>query len=232
MWTRVLCIRRLLTYGRGQAGFTLVEVLTASVLLLVVLAAVYGIWFGLQRTYTFADEDMTAQSEARAALSEMIEFIRTAREPDAGVPGTLDLVIAQAQPNVLICWTDVDRDPSHDLELVRFRVDTATRTLYRDTSEDASDPTFANGASVRLVGSWVSNDDDSPLFTYVGANGASLAMATGADPLNPAEMATYVVDPTLISEVRIDLKVDVVVGDKPEYHELTSTVQPRNLRTY
>ena len=53
--------------------------------MLVILAAVYGIWFGMQRTYGFTDEDMKAQSEARAAMNEMVEFIRTAREPDFAV---------------------------------------------------------------------------------------------------------------------------------------------------
>lgn len=203
------------------------ELLVASVLVIVVLAAIFGIWLGLQRTYRFTDEDMTAQAEARAALNEMVEFIRTAREPGSSVGSDLNLVIVRAEPNLLVVWTDVDRDENHDLELVRFRVDPDARTLYRDDSH-TGDPTFSEGSSTRLVGSWVSNDSDPEdwLFSYTGTNGTALTMEeTGSDPL-------HVADPTLIREVQILLKVDVIIGESPQYHELGSTVQPRNMRTY
>jgi prepilin-type N-terminal cleavage/methylation domain-containing protein len=216
---------RRLTKGEG---FSLTEVLVASALMLVILAAVYGIWFGMQRTYGFVDEDMKAQTEARLAMNEMVEFIRTSREPDTAVAEGLDLVIVRAEPNALTCWTDVDRDASHDLELVRFRVDVASRTLYRDTSH-TGDPTFTTGTMNRMVGVWVSNDSDVAdwLFNYVGMNGAPLAMTTAA-PGDP----THVEDPTQIREVHILLKVDVIINKAPEHHELSSVVQPRNLRTY
>jgi prepilin-type N-terminal cleavage/methylation domain-containing protein len=219
--------KRLLRLTR-QEGFSLTEVLVASVLMLVILAAVYGIWFGMQRTYGFTDEDMKAQSEARAAMNEMVEFIRTAREPETSVAENLDLVIVRAEPNMLICWTDADRDANHDLELVRFRVDGVNRSLYRDTSQ-TGDITFATGTMTRLVGSWVSNSDDTgmQLFKYVGMNGAPLTMTEGT-----ASDHTHVEDPTQIREVHILLMVDVVIGKRPEHHELSSVVQPRNLRTY
>jgi hypothetical protein len=107
-------------------------------------------------------------------------------------------------------------------------VDTDDRTLYRDTSE-TGDASFSSGASTRLVGSWVSNDADPEdwLFRYVGTNGTTLSMTAAAAGDPP-----HVADPTLIREVEIVLKVDVIIGDRPEYHELGSMVQPRNLRTY
>ena len=108
---------------RGDGGFTLVELLVAMVLMLVIMAGIYAIWFGLQRTYSFTNDDMTAQEQARTALNEMVEFIRTARQPDPAPSDELAVVIVSADANSLVCWTDVDRDPNHDLELVRFRVD-------------------------------------------------------------------------------------------------------------
>jgi hypothetical protein len=79
------------------------------------------------------------------------------------------------------------------------------------------------------VGNWVGNDADPDdwLFTYVGSNGSALPM-TAASAVDPA----HVRDPTLIREVHIRLRVDVVIGDRPETHLLASVVQPRNLRTY
>ncbi len=217
-------------FGRGSSehGFTLVELLVTSLVLIVVLGAIYGIWFGLQRTYGFVEEDMTAQTEARKALNEMVESIRTARKPLVAPTEDLELAIVRAEPNLVVLWADVDRDAAHDLELVRFWV-RSDRTLYRDDSQ-TGDITFATGSSSRLVGTWVSNDDIDPenwLFTYVGANGAALPMTTGTE-LDPK----HVIDPTLIREVHIKLKVDVVINKSPQYHELASVVQPRNMRTY
>ena len=130
---------------RGDGGFTLVELLVAMVLMLVIMAAIYAIWFGLQRTYSFTNDDMTAQEQARTALNEMVEFIRTARQPDPAPSEDLAVVIVSADANSLVCWTDIDRDANHDLELVRFRVDDGTRTLYRDDSQ-TGDPTFSRGS--------------------------------------------------------------------------------------
>jgi len=206
-------IRRL----RSEGGFSLVELLVAMVLLLVVLVAIYTIWFGLQRSYSYTEDDMRAQREAQTALSEIVEFIRTARLPKDPPSEALAMVIVSADDNSLVCWTDTDRDPNHTLELVRFRVDTEDRILYRDEST-SGDITFdAGSSSVRMVSSWVSNDEDRPLFVY--------RTSAGAPPLE-----TPVEDPTVIREVTIDLRIDVDTEQRPISHELRSVVQPRNLR--
>lgn len=200
---------------RGSEGFSLVELLVAMLVMVLVLFAIYGIWSGLQRTYAFTDEDMKAQREARAALAEMVEFIRTARQPDTPPTEALNLAIVSADANELVCWTDVDRDPDHDLELVRFRVDTVERTLYRDDSQ-TGDLTFSDSYSTRLVGNWISNDEATPLFTYKSINGTELASPV-AEPMN-------------IGQVHIDLHIDIETGKSPIAHQLSSVVQPRNLR--
>lgn len=213
---------------QSERGFSIVELLIAMMLLMVVMGAVYGIWFGLQRTYTFTDEDMTAQEQARSALGEMIESIRTARQPGEGTAEELDMVIVRADPTSLICWTDLDRDQYHTLELVRFRVETGTRTLYRDMSLVTNPATVAeafasgNTSPVRLVANWVSNGSTVPLFTYVDANG-DIIPTTTTQPVS---------DPTLIREVAIDLRIDVYTDKRPIAHQLSSVVQPRNLRQY
>jgi len=204
--------------GRGrQDGFTMVELLIAMILMLVVLGAIFTIWFGLQRTYSFTNDDMLAQDQARSALNEMVELIRTARQPESPPSEDLNMVIVSAAANVMVCWTDTDRDAAHDLELVRFRVDQAGRSLFRD-DDQAGDITFSASSSIRLVGSWVSNDASTPLFEYRDGNGNVLD--------------SPVLDPTDIREVSINLRVDVVTDQRPVVHYLRSTVQPRNLRQY
>ncbi|MCL5734048.1 MAG: hypothetical protein M1274_00420 [Actinobacteria bacterium] len=207
----------------GEGGITIVELLVAMLIMIVILGAIYTIWFGLQRSYSFTSDDMLAQEQARAAMAEMVAFIRTARQPDPAPSEALAVVIYSAQDNSLVCWTDSDRDPNHDLELVRFRVDTASRTLYRDDSQDG-DPTFAGAHSVRLVGNWVDNGAAKPLFRYLDSTGNELPKLE-SDP-------TAVADPTQIRQVEIDLWIDIYTEKAPIEHELRSVVQPRNLRQY
>ena len=64
---------RLRTRLSRSDGFSMVELLVVMLIMVVILAAIYAVWFGLQRTYAFTDDDLTAQEEARRALSEMVE---------------------------------------------------------------------------------------------------------------------------------------------------------------
>lgn len=210
-------LRRMTARTSSRAGYSLVEVLVAMVIMMIVLAGIYTIWFGLQRTYAFTEEDIDAQEQARNAMAEMVDLIRTSRQPDAPPNDSLRYVIVSADANSLVSWTDVDRDVNHDLELVRFRVDTTARTLFRDTSQ-SGDATFSTGSSVRLVGNWISNNASNPLFVYRDSNGSVLS--------------TPVSDPLEIRTVVIDLRIDIETDKAPIAHRLTSVVQPRNLRTY
>lgn len=186
------------------------------VLMLVVVSAIFGVWSRLQSTYAFADEDLLAQQQSREAMGEMVEYIRTARAPLNPPSEELNGAIVAADATSVTLWTDTDRDEGHELELVRFRVDTTAGVLYRDSSSETY--TFP-GSSVRLVSTNVANDaTTTPLFSYADASGAVLSTPVGT----PAD----------IREVRINLRVDVVEGASPTTHVLTSIVQPRNLRQY
>lgn len=216
--------------GGRQEGFTLIELLVASVLLLVVMGAVYGIWSGLQNTYAFTNDDMIAQDQARTAMGEMVESIRTGRFPPSAPTETYNTVIPIAERNSLTVWTDIDKDSNHNLELVRYRVDTARHILYRDqaTITPGQPPTWE---SERLVSPNVSNgpkagDTDDPelwLFTYYGADNTT--------PL-AYDAQGVISDPTAIRQVRISLLVDIYADRAPITHQLTSVVQPRNLWQY
>ena len=77
---------------------------------------------GLSRTYAFTEEDTSAQTQSRAAMAEMVEYIRTARQPLSVTTTGYDTVIPEAGPFSLTLWTDTNRDGSHTLQLIRFRV--------------------------------------------------------------------------------------------------------------
>lgn len=210
--------------GQGdQRGMSLVELLVAMALMLVVIAAISGLWIRLQNTYVFTSEDLTAQQEAQAAMTQMVEYIRTARAPSNPPSEALGLPIVEAEPNMITLWTDTDRDENHALELVRFYVDTDTGTLYRKLAS-AEPYTFPTGPGTLLVQEGqVANDVSKPLFEYTGIDGSPFPTdATGTPVVNPAE----------IREVQITLRIDVTRGASPKEHVLSSVVQPRNLRQY
>ncbi len=203
-----------------EAGYSLVELLVTMSLLLVVMGAIYGVWSGLSRTYAFTEEDVSVQTESRAAMAEMVEFIRTARQPSTVTVAAYDAVIPEAGPFSITLWTDTDRDGSHGLQLVRFRVvpDPLTSpsgtqyVLVREQGDDAT-CSFAGAIPVRLVSSHVANDNtEHPLFTYLNALGQPTT------------------DPTRIRQVVINLRVDVDPNNSPAVNVLSSVVQPRNLR--
>ena len=210
---------RLPTRFTGRAGFTLVEVLVASLLLLVVMAAIFAVWQGLTRTYAFTEDDITVQQEARLAMAEMVEYIRTSRQPDTVALPALDAVIVNAAPFSLTLWTDIERDGTHSLQLVRFRVSPDPLTspsgtafeLLREVGNPASG-TF-DDPPAHLVSSNVANNSASyPLFTYLDALGEETT------------------DVTRVRRIQISLRVDVDPSRSPATNVLSSTVQLRNLK--
>jgi prepilin-type N-terminal cleavage/methylation domain-containing protein len=210
---------------RRQEGVTLVELLVTMLILLVVTGAIYGLWGRLAGAYLFTEDDMRAQAEARMALGELVEYVRTARVPETVANEALDTPIPKAGPFEIWLWTDVDRDPAHDLELVRFMATRSGGTTYLIRQESLSADGVWDGAPVRVVNQNVRNGgpgstlDPSidPIFVYADANGVPL---TGA------------FDVTTIRTVGIDLRIDIDVDRAPIIHQLASVVQPRNLRQY
>jgi prepilin-type N-terminal cleavage/methylation domain-containing protein len=204
-----------------QAGVTLIELLVVMGILLVIMGAVYGVWMGLTRTYAFTEEDVSTQTQSRAAMAEMVEYIRTARQPLSVTTEGYDTVIPEAGPFSLTLWTDTNRDGSHTLQLIRFRVNPDPQASHPSGTKfellreqgDASTCSFAGAIPVRLVSSNVANDSGAfPLFSYLDALG------------QPTD------DPVQIRQVVINLRIDVDPTRSPVVNVLHSVVQPRNLR--
>jgi len=223
--------------ARAETGLSLVELLVASALSLVVMAAVYGIWGGLDRTFRFTNDDLIAQQQARDALGEMVEYIRTARVPIDPPTEYRNAVISYAGPYSIELWSDIDRDGGHVPDLTRFRVfpnplDAAlpagtSFTLVREWGDNASGDFDESTVQVRLVTRNVGNDTGHALFSYADSAGDVIPF----DAVD-AQGFPIVTDPTEIREVRVDLRVDIYTDEAPATHVLSSIVQPRNLRQY
>lgn len=229
-------LARLRARASGEAGLSLVELLIAMMLMLVIMGAIYGVWNRLEKAYVFAEDDMLAQSEARMALGEIVEFVRTARVPESPPNDSLGTVIPFANPYEIWIWTDVDRDANHDLELVRFVVTRENGQAFLIRQESTAANGVFNGSAVRVVNQNIRNDDTSveitsvanPLFEYFDSTGTQLTPSSDYS-IRPLSKS---VDVTKIRSVSINLRVDIDPTRSPIVHELSSVVQPRNLRQY
>jgi hypothetical protein len=199
----------------------------AMALMIVIMLAVLSTWSRMESTYTFTNDDLLSQAQSRTAMGEMVESIRTSQLNTEAPTEALKAVIPVAKPNELWLW--VDSDGTGTLSLVAFQVDTNAGILYRLRAPEGAVGFTGANAQKLVTGDVMNGRYDPatgsirpPLFAYYDSNG-TLLDASGSGG---------VVDPTKIGEVHIDLLVDVATGRAPIANELTSVVQPRNLRQY
>ena len=107
---------------RGQDGFTLVEVLISTVLTLMLLGAVYGVYKVQARNLKVQDDRLVAQEYARTVVDLMVREIRNAGfAPNGGGCGVLqaDAQILQftydANANGL-CVTDANENLTYSFD--------------------------------------------------------------------------------------------------------------------
>jgi type II secretory pathway component PulJ len=198
---------------RGQDGFTLVEVLIVSVLMIVVLGATLTTFNSFQRSVSVNERQNQAQDATRQAMDLMARDLRNLASPSNDEPLALDLneaqqVIFQSEGRVM---------PAGSLNVantrrVRYCL-SSTGGLYRQvqTWETAAFPDIPDSSAcpgsawteTKLVAENVVNDTR-PIFTY------------------------NAVDPRDVTEVTSTLYVDVNPGRSPTESTLQSSVYLRN----
>ena len=127
-------MRRAAATLRAEDGFTLVEVLLTSVLMIVVLGATLTTLNSFERTVKANDLLNDAQDETRAALDLMARDMRNLASPTPGEPEAID-VNAEWE---LVFQSEGKSKPDGSLNAqnttrVRYCLDKPTNTLYRQT---------------------------------------------------------------------------------------------------
>ena len=149
-------------------------------------------------------------------MAEMVEFIRTSRTPDPSHRGLERGDLLCGKQPAWRFWTDTDRDAAHDLELCRFRVDTGRPDALPGYESSPGIPPSASG--------------------YHGTAGQQLRHERTTTP--PSSRTSARTDSRCPRRCRPE--PDPGGADRPPHrhlrgqnrpiaHELTSTVQPRNL---
>jgi prepilin-type N-terminal cleavage/methylation domain-containing protein len=199
---------------RRQDGFTLVEVLIVSVLMLVVLGATLTTFNSFQQSVSVNEKQNDAQDTTRNAMDLMARDLRNLASPSTEQPLALDLNEAQQ----IIFQSEGRTMPAGSLNIantnrVRYCLDTSTGNFYRQiqTWTTAAFPAVPDSSScpgtawpsTKLVADHVVNDTR-PIFTYNAG------------------------DPRDVTEVTAALYVDVNPNRSPTESTLQTAVYLRN----
>ena len=198
---------------RGQAGFTLTELLMAIALFTLFGGGLYAAFFSGNDATSSQRTQLSAQSDSRAAMDRLSREIRQAITPD---DGTTPPVVALSSTSVTL-YTDLDL----------VATDSGTRPSRVRYS-------VVNGQLLREEAAPVGA---APPYTYPAAYGPALVMAEDVRTTNPVfqaltaqgvVLASPVAQPRDIATVRINLSLGQRTQSKSTTTELATDVTLRN----
>jgi prepilin-type N-terminal cleavage/methylation domain-containing protein len=179
-----------------ERGLTLVELMMASAILSLVLAASAAALASYQRTAAGSDVRLENLTEAQAIMDVVSRDIRTATRPGAGQSPFL---YAGANEVQFYANLRTVTGPKY----VRLYVDSVTGRVIEEATEPTGSPPYvyptsypASGAVVRVVGRHFANAPSQPLLTYLDDEGNVLS----GNPLTADQRLQ-------IDSVRIDLSI-------------------------
>jgi prepilin-type N-terminal cleavage/methylation domain-containing protein len=204
---------RLLRRLRSDSGFTLVEMVMVLFLLGIVMAFTLNSMASYERAATGGIRRLENLDEARTLMEVISKDIRTAAKltvtgspflPDPAQPTTYVL----ADDNSVTFYANLNLGGSTTCPKKVHLYVNANKEIIEEVTEpnDFALPPCTNAWTIklprpRLVGQYVANAADEPVFTYYYDNGGVLtAFPTSATPLTTANGA-------LVSSVGIELAI-------------------------
>lgn len=216
---------------RRQSGMTLVELLVAMLIMGILSAMIIGGWVTLTKAYSSTSRSNRQRDFANQAIARMAREIRDAQK----IPAGTSAAFVRAYPSEIRFYstfnTSTANNPTTTPRLTRFilkanDVTTNVGTIYREFP--GADGLFAGDVgdtgddiSHRVVGDVVNLRTGDELFTYHAIDPATGSMLQGMTTLVPADR---------IQTVSILLQVDLNPGKSPNYMDIETTVEPRNVR--
>jgi prepilin-type N-terminal cleavage/methylation domain-containing protein len=178
---------------RDERGLTLVELMMASALLSLVLAASAAALASYQRTAASSDIRLENLTEAQAIMDIVSRDIRTATRPPQQSSES-PFVVAGANEVRFYANLRTTTGP----KLVRLYVDSTTGRVIEEAIEPAgaSPYTYTSAPIVRVVGRHFANAATQPLLTYLDEEGNVLS----GNPLTADQRLQ-------IDSVQIDLSI-------------------------
>jgi type II secretory pathway pseudopilin PulG len=202
---------------RDNTGFTLIEVLFASTLMIVVLGATLTALSQFEGTNRVNERQNDAQDRTRLATDRMARELRNLASPTNETPDAIKR--ASGQDLIVQSIADIRPPGSSNLrntQYVRYCYDAAERELVRQrlTWTTATDPVFPGATECSAS----------------GGGGWTITDAAAQDVVNAGRpVFTYNdTDPFRITEIHTSLYVDVNPGRRPRETSLFTTVFLRN----
>jgi prepilin-type N-terminal cleavage/methylation domain-containing protein len=213
---------------RRQRGMTLIELLVAMTIMAFLTTMIIGTWISLTKAYSFTSRSDRQRDFANQAIARMAREIRDAQQ----VPGSTSAAFVRAYPDEVRLYSTFNMagnsDPTSTPRLTRFilrETDPVQHvgTIYREFP--GADGLFDTGDDVSsaLVKDVVNLRQTTDLFIYsaINATTGQMYQSSGMTTLVPAAR---------IQTVRILLLVDLNPGKSPNYMDISTTVEPRNVR--
>jgi type II secretory pathway pseudopilin PulG len=207
---------------------TFVELLVAMLIMGILTTMIIGSWVALTRAYSSTSKSNRQRDFATQAISRMAREIRDAQK----IPSGTSAAFVRAYPKEIRFYStfntsDAD-NPTTTPRLTRYilkETDATTHVgaIYREFP--GPDKSFDTGddLSYRVVGDVVNLRTGDDLFTYYAVDPATGNMyrSDGMATLVPADR---------VQTVGVLLQVDLNPGRSPNYMDIETTVEPRNVR--
>lgn len=210
-----------------ERGLTLVELLVAMVVMGIITTLIIGSWVALTKSYSSTSKSNRQRDYANLAIARLAREIRDAQS----IPGGTTTAFVWAYPDEIRFYSTFNMagaaDPTTTPRLTRFVLKTDASThvgaIYRELA--GADGIFetADDVSTLVVKDVVNPRTGDDLFRY-----SAIRPATG--DLYLSEGTTTLVPPSRIQTVSILLQVDLNPGKSPNYMDIATTIEPRNVR--
>jgi prepilin-type N-terminal cleavage/methylation domain-containing protein len=208
--------------GRGrseksQRGMSLVELLVAMTIMAVLSTMIILVWVALQDSYAMTSRSDKQREFARDAAARMTREIR-----DIQAQMGVDAVVV-ANPDEFWFYSAFNLPnqlPIDKPRATRYTYDESTGKVYRQRDKSADADQSPLNEPKTVVAANVVNGS-TPVFTYLVYDGAGAQV--------PMSTVTGTAMQSILS-VEIRLIVDLNPGKSPNYFDLRSAAQPRNLR--
>ncbi|MFA5867638.1 MAG: prepilin-type N-terminal cleavage/methylation domain-containing protein [Actinomycetota bacterium] len=194
--------------GKGQAGYTLPEVLVSAIIGVLLLTAVFGILQSVMSSYYVQNAQAEAQAEAQFTMMRLVKEIRQAEKPLLAIsinPGSVETLAFKA---------DLNNDGTSEAILYSYN-----GYLHKIVKQVNTTGVYDFTASPQeTIASNIRNNYSQTLFTFYGTS-----LTTPLDPTNPS---ADIINKTKLIKIRVVIDKDVAKPPAPI--DLTSEIKLRN----
>lgn len=192
---------------KDEQGVTLIEVIIATALTVMLMAAAFGVLDSSIKGYNIQTEQADSQAEAQKAITQLERELRQAERPLLYVsssPGSYELLVFKA---------DLNDDGTS--EAVMYEYSHTRKSIIRKMNP-SGDYNFSNSA-VGVMAKNVTNTYSAPVFAYYNEE---------IGDLNPNDASANVINNVRVIRVRLNIDKDLTKA--PRMIDLMTNVKLRN----